>query len=183
MSDADNSQAASVGSDNRTPAVVAVFMNPQTLVQHYKTVADAINGNSRIQGLANETNTVCIVSKKSGLSRQLMMGPLDAYPMEYSHTDWLTSTQGHKHLPDLVLQRKPGLLIVISSDAQLLFNVVKTVYQVAKQPITKEESQNFVDWAKEIRAGDVYQFHRQHLAAAEFDAAFEILFELNSGDK
>lgn len=183
MSDADNSQTAKVGPDDRTPAIVAVFMNPQTLVQHYKTVADAINGNSTIQGLANESNTVCIVSKKSGLSRQLMMGPLDAYPMEYSHTDWLTATQGHKHLPDLVLQRKPGLLIVISSDAQLLFNVVKTVYQVARNPITKEESQIFVDWAKDIRAGDVYLFHRQHLGSGEFDATFQILFELGGGEK
>lgn len=177
MTDTDNDQASEARADDLTPQIVACFMNPQTLVHHYKTVADAINGNSSIASAASGGNTVCIVSKKSGLSRQLMMGPLDAYPMEYTHTDWNTVTEGHKHLPDLVLQRRPNLLIVISADAQLLFNVCKTVHAVAGTPLNKTETEVFVDWARDIRPGDVYRFHRDRLRADDF-AAFELLYEL-----
>ena len=183
MSDVNDVDTKTASSNEDTiPPLVSVFVTSEVMIKFYKKISDQINSNKQISDLAGGGCTVCIVNRKSGLSRRLMLGSLDAVPMEYSAEDWKTMSRNHKHIPDRVLQLKPKLLITISSDAQLVFNVLKTIAAMGGKGLSKSQIQLIVEWCKEAGIGDVYQIYHDRLSTEDPEQIFRTLYQLDTAE-
>lgn len=174
MVDEENKESSSTSS-----AVIGVFLNRTIIVDHYKTIAEAINTNETIRNLADGGRVVVITKKKSGFTRQLLIGDLEAQPFEYTVKDWEYTTQRHKHLPDLLAARKPSVFIVVGEDASLLIAVLLTVYNQTNRPLTEADVRHVIDAAEQdLRIGDVCLYNREGYSAEDPGGVFSILYSL-----
>ena len=184
MSETDSTQATTKAADRGEAGmmVVGVFTNPDVLVHHHKTLADSINGNQQILAAAGELGAVAVCSKKSGLTRQLLLGPMQVAPMEYNHKDWQSATQGFKHLPDMVLKKKPKVVIVISEEGRLLLNVLRTI--LGNNRVGDAVVRRYADFVSEALAGDIYIVNPDSFAAgSEAMDGFERVYALDEALK
>ena len=129
----------------RTPEVVCVFLDKDTLVQRFKEMTEAVNTNSVIRALKGDLPAITICKKKSGFTRHLFLGDLESQPFEYTVKDWEIATQRLQHLPDLVIKRRPGTLIVVAEEPQMPLNVIRTVYADTPEKLEDKDVADIVD--------------------------------------
>ncbi len=161
------------------PHLLAVFLSRDVLVYHYKTLTEAINNNQKISSIVGEGRTSVVTARKSGFTRQLLLGPLQASSYEYSGPDWKLATENFHHLPDRILNEKPNLVIAASFDISFVCSVAKTLYATSGQPISNEELSNIAEGASEFGLGDVLLFDRNQCGAD--GEMWECLYELSNG--
>lgn len=178
MAEQKGSAAGAV--DHSDIRVAAVFLNRAIIVEHYKTIAEGINNSKRIQDLAEAGPVAVITKKKSGFTRQLLIGPLEAQPFEYSEKDWEFTTQRYKHLPDLVYKRDPKLMIVVCEDVALLIGILRTIYAQSSRPLTEADARHIIEAAEmDLRIGDVVLYNRDGYSDADPGGIFDICFSLD----
>lgn len=173
--------------DHSNIRVGAVFLNRAIIVEHYKTIAEGINNSKRILDIAEDGTVVVITKKKSGFTRQLLIGPMEAQPFEYTEKDWEFTTQRYKHLPDLVSKRNPAFILVVCEDVALLIGVLRTVYAQSNQPLTEMDAKHIIEAAEmDLRIGDVVLYNRDGYSdddpAAIFDICYSLDDALHSGE-
>ena len=159
------------------PHLLAVFLSRDVLVYHYKTLTEAINNNQKISSLVGEGRTSVVTARKSGFTRQLLLGPLQASAYEYNSADWKLATEGFKHLPDRILDEKPSLVIAASFDISFVCSVAKTLYANSGQPISNDELTYIAEGASEFGLGDVLLFDRSQ--CTEDGEMWDCLYELS----
>ncbi|MEM7653257.1 MAG: hypothetical protein AAF220_08755 [Pseudomonadota bacterium] len=144
----------------RVPGVAVVFLSRDVLLHHYKTLGEVVNNDQRIGNAAADGRTVIITPRKSGFTRQLLLGNLQAATFEYGPQDWKVATQGFTHLPDLVFQSKANLIVIGAFDIQYAIAVLRAVYAEYKQPLSNEEMEAAGVCAKDLTLGDVVLYNR-----------------------
>lgn len=161
----------------RTPEIVLVFLDAKTLLEHFRVVADAINGNAEIKNLKSDLPAVTISKKKNGFTRHLFMGDLDAQPFEYTLPDWDVATQHFKHLPDVVWRRKPGLMIVCCEDSVFPAAVIRSAYAGTGRDLTVQDLHHLDDAIKQdLRFGDVAIYRRDGYSEDDPSGVFSVVF-------
>lgn len=168
--------------ESTVPHIVGVFLNRDVIVDHFKTVADAINTSQRIGDMLGDGRASVICKKKTGFTRQLLIGPLDAAPFEYDVKDWEVATQRFDHLPDVLYKRQTRLFVVVSEDVALLAAVASTLYRHSGQPITQDDIRHMVEAARmDLRMGDVVIYNRNGYSEDNPSGIFEMVFSLAKG--
>lgn len=176
-------QASTSEHDTGSIHLFGVFLNADVLVHHFKDISEAINHNQRIRSLGGEgARAVVICKKKSGFTRQLMMGDLEAVPMEYGIKDWHMVTQGFRHLPDLMMKRPPSVIIVAAEDAAYFCAVAKTVFATSGHPLTDEDLLEIKDEIRYLAFGDVVEYYRGGHLEDDQNEIFTTLFSLADKD-
>lgn len=162
------------------PGIVGVFLNREVIVDHFKTVAAAINGSEQIKLLMGEGRACVVTKRKTGFTRQLLMGPLDAAPYEYDTKDWEIATQKFDHLPDLMVKRSSSLYIVVGEDSGLLAGVAQTLYRHS-QPLSPEDVRHIHDAARhDLKMGDVVIYRRSGFSPDNPGGVFDLVYSLGA---
>lgn len=165
------------GNSARTPEIVLVFLDSETLLSHFRTIADAINGNSEIAGLKSDMAAVTISKKKNGFTRHLFMGDLDAQPFEYTLQDWDIATQHYRHLPDVIWRRRPGLVIVCCEDAIMPIAVIRSAYAGTGRDLNNDDIKHLEESIKhDLRFGDVAIYRRDGYTEEDPGGLFSVVF-------
>lgn len=173
----ESAETPSETNTNTAPEIVLVFFDSKTLLEHFRTIADAINANAEIKNLKGEGVAITIAKKKNGFTRHLFMGDLEAQPFEYLLADWDIATQHFKHLPDIIWRRKPRLLIVSCEDGVFPIAVIRAAFAGTGRDI-KQEDIHHIDAAikKDLRFGDVAIYRRDGWSEEDPSGVFSVVF-------
>ena len=165
------------------PSMIAmVFLSKDLVVKFYKHMANALNESEQLRNLVKDGDKAIVISRyRDGFTRQLLIGPLSAGTFEYSMDNWKAATQNYKHLPDIIINTEPNLIIVAGREYQRFLGVAIAAYNHST-PLTKEECSVLTHLGKknQLYLGSAYLFHRNKLSIDNPIEAFEEIFSLKA---
>jgi len=181
MSEASKEPEETGEERDQPPELVVAFLNSEVLVHHFKTLTEGVNGNQRLLQLGGDgKRSIVICAKRSGFTRHMMIGPLDANIFEYDLKDWHMTTQNYTHLPDLVIKWKPDFILVAAEDAAYFCAGAKTVYHATDFRLSDGELKAMQAAIEDLSFGDVCYFNRGGFMDEDDECAmFEELYSLS----